>query len=147
MLNIGKIVRIVVGGTITILLLFVLFNLTGCGHLKPVVTTTPSHTERTDSTNTRYIHDTTYIDRWHTRYQRGDTVFLHDSVYVFQGKEKADTVYVARQITDTITNIVEVEQQLTKNQQFLIRSGIACWVILALLLLAVIVGIVLKFAK
>jgi len=147
MIDLGKIVRIVVGGTFTIILLCVLFSLSGCRLQKPAATqpVTPAHVENNDSSNYKYIHDTTYVDRWHTKWQKGDTVFIHDSIYVYVGKKEENNTAVNKSSSDTIP--VEVEKQLTKNQQFLIRSGIACWVILALLLLAVIVGIVLKFAK
>lgn len=113
-----------------------------------VVQQQATHTELKDSTNSKYHRDSIFVDRWHTIYTKGDTVYIHDSIFLFKGKEANDTIYIKVTTTDTIpAEPVIIEKQPTKNDIFLRRSGIALWVILALLLLSVIVGIVLKFAK
>ena len=77
--------------------------------------------------------DTIYQDRWHTKYQKGDTVFIHDSI---------DRWHNSR--TDTIYKPVPVEKQY---KSFLVNSGVALWVIVTLFVLSVIIGIVIKIAK
>lgn len=103
-----------------------------------------THEQTRDSIRTEYIHDSTYIDRWHTRYVKGDTVFIHDSIDRWHDR----FVYIHDSIDnsriDSIPVIVEVEK---KGNVFLQRSGIALWIIIALLVVSVIVGIVIKVAK
>lgn len=63
-----------------------------------------------------YIHDTisrvdsVWRDRVHTEYQRGDTIILRDSVYLYQYKTIDKVVEVYR--TDSIPYEVEVEKQV-----------------------------------
>lgn len=111
---------------------------------KTLPTPTNSHERDDDSIRTEYRIDTLIVDRWHTIIHKGDTVYIHDSID--RWRIKHDSIYAYRYIntTDTITNTVTV---VDKGSQFLRNSGIALWVLLAILLLAVIVGIVIKFAK
>ena len=88
--------------------------------------------------------DTIYRDRWHKEYQKGDTVFIHDSIDRWHNRY----VYIHDSIdnsrTDTVWQQVPVEK---KQNMFLRNSGIALWVILTLAFVAMIIGIVIKFAK
>lgn len=142
-----QIVRWVVGGTIIALLLSII--LTSCKSQAPIVVPAKqTHIEQNDSTHKQYRHDSIYIDRWHTKILRGDTVYIHDSIYFHDGKTLLDTVYIIKTTSDTIpSDPVIIEKPLTNNQIFLQRSGIALWVLIALLLLAAIIGIIIKFAK
>ena len=105
---------------------------------------TNSRAREGDSVRTELRIDTIYRDRWHTEYTRGDTFFIHDSI----DRWKIRDVYIHDSIDnsriDTIYKTVEVEKQY---KAFLVRSGVALWIILAVLIVAVIVGIVIKFAK
>ncbi len=149
MFNLGQILRIVAGGIIIALLLLCCFVLSGCKSQQSLtsIVAPASHNEQNDSIEKHYRRDTVFIDRWHREVQRGDTAYIHDSIFFYNGKEIYDTIRIANNTTDTITNIVEVEKQLSKNDVFLKRSGVALWIILSLLILAVIIGIVIKFAK
>ena len=111
----------------------------GC---KTVTPTLPTNTAQRDSVRIELRHDSVYIDRWHTEYQKGDTVFIRDSVWRDRWHFKHDSIYYAS--IDTIYQQITVEK---KGSMFLRNSGIALWVLLGLLLVAVIIGIVLKFAK
>ena len=111
----------------------------GC---KTTVPTLPTNTAQRDSVRIELRHDSVYIDRWHTEYQKGDTVFIRDSVWRDRWHFKHDSIYYAS--IDTIYQQITVEK---KGSMFLRNSGIALWVLLGLLLVAVIIGIVLKFAK
>ena len=104
----------------------------------PYIPTEPQH----NSTQKEYKTDTIYRDRFHTEYMKGDTMYIHDSIFLY--KTKHDSVL----LTDTITQPpVFIEKELTKKQNFLIKSGVALWILLGLLILSVIIGIVIKFVK
>jgi hypothetical protein len=105
---------------------------------------TNAHRDSNDSIRTELRIDTIYQDRWHKEYQKGDTTFIHDSIDRWHKKY----VYIHDSIDnsriDTIYQPVPVEK---KGSAFLRNSGIALWVIIGLILLAVIAGIFVKFAK
>ena len=123
-----------------IILLLMLLAMAGCKQQQlPIL---PTNSAQRDSVRIEIQHDSVYIDRWHSIYTKGDTVYIHDSIFRDRWKFRHDSIYFAS--TDTIYQQVVVEKQ---GSQFLRNSGIALWVLLGLLLLAVIVGIVLKFAK
>ena len=110
----------------------------------PAPVPTNAHHDSHDSVRTEYVHDSIYIDRWHTEKQKGDTVYIHDSIDRWRNR----FVYIHDSIDnsriDTIYQTVQVEKN---GSVFLRNSGIALWVLIALLVVAVIIGIVLKFAK
>lgn len=128
---------------IVLFLSMILLAFVGCK--TPQLPTLPSSSERSrDSIRTEYVHDSVYIDRWHREIQKGDTVYVHDSIDRWRNKY----VYIHDSIdnsrTDTIYQQVVVEKS---GSAFLRNSGIALWVLIAILVVAVIIGIVLKFAK
>jgi hypothetical protein len=88
--------------------------------------------------------DTIYRDRWHKEYQKGDTVFIHDSIDRWHKKYiyLHDSINNSR--TDTIYQQIQVEK---KGSAFLRNSGIALWILIALFVVSVIIGIIIKFAK
>lgn len=103
-----------------------------------------THDHTGDSVRTEYVHDSITIDRWHTRYVKGDTVYVRDSIFRERWRNKHDSIYINN--TDTIRDTVTVEVE-KKGSAFLRNSGIALWVLIALFVIAAIIGIVLKFAK
>lgn len=122
----------------------VLLAMVGCKPVANLPTPAPSHNR--DSVRVEYRHDSVYIDRWHTRYVQGDTVFIHDSVWRDRFQKIHDTLRISR--TDTIYQPVEVPViQEVDHSPFLRNSGIALWVILAILFLSFVIGIIIKFAK
>jgi len=86
------------------------------------------------------VHDSTFIDRWHTIYQKDDTVYMHDSIYVTHWKIKTDTIYSSAEIPIPITNTetVEVEKPLSWWQKTFMWAGVigivafGVWVVLKL---------------
>lgn len=64
---------------------------------------------------TKTLHDSTYIDRWHTIYQQSDTVYIRDSISVIKYSLIADTAfrYVEKPVTITRTERVEVKKPLS----------------------------------
>ena len=114
-----------------------------CKTVTPTLPTN-SHDSSRDSIRTEYVHDSVYIDRWHTQYMKGDTCYIHDSIDRWRNKY----VYIHDSIDnsriDTIYQTVHIEKPY---KQFLVNSGIALWVLIVLFIIAVIIGIVIKFAK
>lgn len=121
----------------------ILLAFIGCKTTAPVVPGN-THDHNRDSVRTEYIHDSIYTDRWHTERIQGDTVFIHDSVRIDKWHRLIvrDSVYVNN--TDTVINTVTIEKQ---GSVFLRNSGIALWVLIVLFVIAVIIGLVIKFAK
>ena len=114
-----------------------------CKGTTPAIPTNVS-TSTNDNDHKEQRIDTVYRDRWHTEYMRGDTLIIHDSIDRWRIRE----VYIHDSIDnsriDTIYQQVQVEK---KGSAFLQNSGIALWVLIALFVIAAIIGIVLKFAK
>ena len=102
------------------------------------------HTRTNDSIRKEYVHDSIYIDRWHTTTIKGDTVIIHDSIDRWYEKLVFVHDSIDNSRIDTISKIVEIEKP---QSVFLRNSGIALWVIIALIISGAIVGIVIKFAK
>jgi hypothetical protein len=96
-----------------------------------------------DTTQTvKEVHDSTYNDRWHTIYQKDDTIYMHDSIYVTHWKIKTDTIYSSTEIPIPITNTetVEVEKPLTWWQKTFVWIGVLC-------LIGIVLWVVLKLRK
>ena len=133
-------------GNIFLWLLFViivfvcLMGMVGCKCPCAAVPSGGSH--NSDSVRTEYIRDSITIDRWHKEYIKGDTVYKVDSVWRDRWRYKRDSIYINS--TDTIYTTVTVTE---KGNMFLRNSGIALWVLIGLLVVAAIIGIILKFAK
>ena len=111
----------------------------------PQLPTLPNASEKTnDSIRTELRIDTIYQDRWHKEYAKGDTVYIHDSIDRWRVRE----VYIHDSINnsriDTIYKAVQVEKPY---KQFLVNSGIALWIIIILIVLAIVAGLFIKFAK
>ena len=79
----------------------------------------------------RHLHDSTYVDRWHTVYQKGDTVYDTKTITITKTVTKTDTVFRASEKPVTVTRcqIKEVERRLTAWQRF--RLGAFWWLLLA----------------
>ena len=124
-------------------ILVLCYLLSSCKTVQPTVLTN-QHSEKNDSIRTEYVHDSVYVDRWHKEYVKGDTIYIHDSIWRDRWKFQQihDSIYI--QQSDTIYKTVEV---VKPQSAFLKNSGIALWVIIALLIVAVIVGIILKIKK
>ena len=93
-------------------------TLSGCKSLRRTVEV-PVYIHDTAQT-VRELHDSTYIDRWHTEYVKGDTVFVSNSETVIKTIIKTDTAYkvIEKPVTISKTETVEVEKPLTSWQKF-----------------------------
>lgn len=101
-----------------------LIGLVGCKTVKETVEV-PVYIHDTTQT-VRELHDSIYIDRWHTEYQKGDTIYITDEVTKIVTKIKIDTAYkyVEKPVTISKTETVEVEKQLTWLQKTLMGMGV-----------------------
>lgn len=98
--------------------------LTGCKAVKETVEV-PVYIHDTVYT-VKVQHDSTFVDRWHTVYQKEDTVYMHDSIYVTHWKIKTDTIYSSTEIPIpiTTTETVEVKKPLSWWQKTLMWMGV-----------------------
>lgn len=98
--------------------------LTGCKTVNETVEV-PVYIHDTMQT-VKEVHDSTFIDRWHTIYQKDDTVYMHDSIYVTHWKIKTDTIYSSTEIPIPITNTetVEVKKPLAWWQKTFMWAGV-----------------------
>lgn len=126
-----------------IVISLILLAFVGCKSTQPPTLPNTTHTDR-DSIRTELRIDTIHRDRWHKEYQKGDTIFIHDSI----DRWHAHYIYIHDSIDnsriDTIYQTVEVEK---KGSEFLQNSGIALWALIALVVIAAIIGVIVKFAK
>ena len=101
-----------------------LLMLGGCKATK-VIEQVPVYVHDT-AYQTKEVHDSTYIDRWHTIIQKGDTIFVTDEMTKIKYVTKTDTDYkvVERPVTVTQTETVEVKKPLAWWQKGLMWMGV-----------------------
>lgn len=73
---------------------------------------------------TKTLLDSTYIDRWHTEYVKGDTVWKKDSVLVVRWRDRNDTVRLYFEKPVEVEKIVKVEKKLNFFQKTLMWCGV-----------------------
>ena len=96
--------------------------LAGCSRKTTVPIAEPVYIHDTTET-VRMVHDSTYIDRWHTQWLSGDTVFIHDSIDRWHSVVKNDTAWMYREVPVLQKVPVEVEKKLNWWQKFRMRAG------------------------
>ena len=101
-----------------------LLTLVGCKALKQTVEV-PVFVHDT-AYLAKEVHDSTFIDRWHTEYQKGDTIYIIDEVTKTVTKIVRDTAYkyVEKPVTISKTETVEVKKPLTWLQKTLMGMGV-----------------------
>ena len=101
-----------------------LFALSGCKSWHKVVEV-PVYVHDT-TYKTKEVHDSTYIDRWHTIIQKGDTIFVTDEVTKIKYVTKTDTAYkvVEKPVIVSKTETVEVERPLRWWQKMFMYMGL-----------------------
>lgn len=67
---------------------------------------------------TKMLHDSTYIDRWHTEYIKGDTVYVTNN----------ETKVVYKYVTDTSYKYVEKPVTVTKTEMVEVKKPLSWWV-------------------
>lgn len=88
---------------LAVVLIALFLSFVGCKTLPPLI---PQTQRDSVHTRTEIRVDTFWRDRWHTEKQRGDTIFIHDSIYFEKIKycDRVDSVTVR----DSIPYPVEV---------------------------------------
>ena len=101
-----------------------LLTLVGCKTVK-VIEQVPVYVHDT-AYQTKEVHDSTYIDRWHTIIQKGDTIFVTDEVTKIKYVTKTDTAYkvVEKPVIVSKTETVEVERPLRWWQKMFMYIGL-----------------------
>ena len=127
---------------------FLLLCLASCGVQQQLPTNTCQ--QQRDSVRTEYVHDSVYVERERLIRVQGDTVYMRDTVTVTRTQKVRvhDSIYI--HVADTIYQIpttAPADKQSECDNPFIHRSGVALWVILSLLLLSVIIGIIIRFAR
>lgn len=112
-------------GRIGLIGLICLIGLSGCKNWRTITVEKPVYIHDTTQM-VKEVHDSTYIDRWHTEYQKGDTIFVTDEVTKIVTKIKIDTAYkyVEKPVTISKTETVEVKKPLTWLQKTLMGMGV-----------------------
>lgn len=97
--------------------------LSGCKSLKQTVEV-PVYVHDT-AYLAKEVHDSIYIDRWHTIEVKGDTVFVTNEQITVKLRTITDTAYkyVEKPVTVTVEQIKEVEKPLTWWQKGLMWCG------------------------
>ena len=108
---------------LTIMASFIL--LTGCRSARVVTVEKPVIIHDT-AFEVKEVHDSTYIDRWHTIIQKGDTIFVTDEVTKIKYVTKTDTAYkvVEKPVVVSKTETVEVKRPLNWWQKTFIGIGV-----------------------
>lgn len=103
----------------------------GCKTLPPPIPTTSRDSTRTHI-ETRV--DTFWRDRWHTEKQRGDTIFIHDSIYFEKIKycDRVDSITVR----DSIPYPVEVPMRVRNGYDKFTARGF--WIYTAMIFIGLI---------
>lgn len=112
-------------GRIGLMGLICLIGLSGCKNWRTITVEKPVYIHDTTQM-VKEVHDSTFIDRWHTEYQKGDTIYITDEVTKIVTKIKIDTAYkyVEKPVTISKTETVEVKKPLTWLQKGLMWMGI-----------------------
>lgn len=99
--------------------------MTSCRGAKTVTIEKPVYVHDTAYIN-KEIHDSTYIDRWHTIEVKGDTVRWRDSVVMYRYIIKTDTAYKYVEVPVTVkeTESVEVKKPLNWLQKTMMWLGV-----------------------
>jgi len=94
---------------------------------------------------TEYRVDSVWRDRWHTERIKGDTVFIHDSIFFgeYKNKEKADTICVR----DSISYPVEVQVPVHERNAYDRFTSWGFWILLVISLLIIAWKIAKKYIK
>lgn len=125
----------------------------GCSTIHPTVSSSHSSEHTNQQSHNERLVDSTLIDRLREVIVRNDTVYIHDSIYIFKWRDRYvgdtihDTLYIEN--TDTIYQTIEVEVPVEVEKPirpFVRNSCIVLWAIIGVAILALIIWLLWKFA-
>lgn len=132
--------------------MILLVTMVGCKTMQPIIGESSNH-EREQSQNKTHVEhttDSTLIDRLREVITRNDTVFIHDSIYIYKLRDRYvtdtihDTLYINNTDTIRLTITNEVEKPIAP---FVRKSCIALWCIIGAVVLLLIIRLVWGFAS
>ena len=123
----------------------------GCASSRPIIGESSNHEREqiNNKSHVEYTTDSTLIDRLREVITRNDTVFIHDSIYIYKLRDQHvtdtvhDTLYINHTDTIRLTITNEVEKPIAP---FVRKSCIALWVIIGVAIFALIGWIAWNFA-
>ena len=97
----------------------------GCRGVKTITVEVPVPVHDTTAV-VKEVHDSTYVDRWHTVYQKGDTVYDTKTITITKTLTRTDTAYkvVEKPVIVSKTETVEVEKPLRWWQKMFMYMGL-----------------------
>lgn len=131
----GCLTVIGVAAVVFAILLGLLF-LTGCRTVQPAAPAVQKKDSIQVRTEVRI--DSVFRDRWHTVLQKGDTVFVHDSVFLTRYKmlDRCDTL----RVRDSVPYPVEVIREVRHRNGYDRFVSWGFWILLALTVLVTVVS-------
>lgn len=107
----------------------------------------PLHPSTRDSIHVKYEvkFDSIFVDRWHTIKESGDTIFVHDSIYLekIKYRDKLDSILVC----DSIPYPVEIVKEVRKRNGYDVFTARGFWAYTAIVVLMIIIAIVRWYIK
>lgn len=105
----------------------------------------PSLRPTTDSTRVHYEtqYDSIWVDRWHVIKEKGDTIWIHDSIFIEKWREKNthDTICVRDSIP------YEVPKYIRQRNNYDRFTATGFWIMIALAIGYVALRIYLRFKR
>lgn len=124
------------------LLIFIVLCFFGCKTLPPPIPNTQH-----DSTRVHYdvLYDSIWVDRWHVVKEQGDTIWIHDSIFIEKWREKhtSDTICVR----DSVPYPVEVTKEVRVRNGYDKFTARGFWIYTAIILAALIFLVVRWYMK
>ena len=102
-------------------------SVTSCRSVNEIVKEIPVH-DTTYITKTQ--RDSAYIDRWHTEYVKGDTVFVTNNQITVKYRTISDTAYkyVEKPVEVVVNQIKEIDRPLRWWQKTMMWCGV-CFIL------------------
>lgn len=105
----------------------------------------PSLQPNTDSTRVHYEikYDSVWVDRWHVIKEKGDTIFIHDSIFIEKWREKhtRDTICVRDSVP------YEVPKYIRQRNNYDRFTATGFWIMIALAIGYIALRIFLRFKR
>lgn len=105
----------------------------------------PSLQPNTDSTRVHYetLYDSIWVDRWHVIKEKGDTIFIHDSIFIEKWREKhtRDTICVRDSVP------YEVPKYIRQRNNYDRFTATGFWIMIALAIGYIALRIYLRFKR
>lgn len=90
-------------------------------------------------------YDSIWVDRWHVVKEKGDTIWLHDSIYIEKWREKhtRDTICVR----DSVPYEVQVVKEVRKRNGYDKFTARGFWIMIAFLVCYIAARIYVRFKR